>query len=138
MLDVANGPPKLPAHVTLRERDLPFWDGVVRARAYDEWIPADLVVAAQLARCQADIEVEQQYLDAEGSIVRNDRGTQIMNPRVSVLEQYARREMALRRSLRMGGVVPGDDQRSEIGRRKAQRTAERVLVELATEDLLAQ
>lgn len=35
MLDAAKGEIKPPAHVKLRERDLPFWAGVVRARARD-------------------------------------------------------------------------------------------------------
>src|SRR5574340_157090 len=96
MLDVAEGPLEPPDHVKLRDGDRPFWVGIVRARARDEWADADLVVAAQLARCQADIEREQGSLDAEGSVVENDRGTRVMNARVSVLEQLARREMALR------------------------------------------
>ena len=91
---------ELPAHVRLRDGDRPFWDGVLRARARDEWIEADLVVAAQLARCQADIELEQQLLTSEGSVVENMKGTQIMNPRVTVLEQLSRREMALMRTLK--------------------------------------
>jgi hypothetical protein len=138
MVDAAKGPPAIPAHVKLREGDAEFWDGIVRARARDEWTTADLVVAAQLARCQADIEAEQVSLDAEGTLIENGRGTQIMNPRVSVLEQLSRREMALMRTLRMGGRVAGDA-RDEAGRRKIQRQAEKVREELAEEedDLLA-
>ena len=136
MLDAAKGEIKPPKHVTLRERDWPFWAGVVRARARDEWSDADLVVAAQLAKCQADIEVEQAALDLETTVVVNDRGTACVNPRVAVLEQYARREMALMRTLRMGGRVAGDA-RDEAGRRKVQRGAERARKELEDEDLLA-
>jgi hypothetical protein len=130
------GPPECPAHVTLRPRDLPFWDGVVRARARDEWIDADLVVGAQLARCQADIEVESALLDDEGTVVRNDRGTQIANPRVSVLEQLSRRELALMRTLRLGGAAAGEA-RHVIARRKTAREAEKAHAQLADEDLLA-
>ena len=136
MLDAAKGEIQPPKHVTLRERDWPFWSGVVRARARDEWSDADLVVAAQLAKCQADIEVEQAALDLETTVVVNDRGTACVNPRVAVLEQYARREMALMRTLRMGGRVAGDA-RDEAGRRKVQRGAERARKELEDEDLLA-
>ena len=136
MLDAAKGPPPVPEHVKLREGDAPFWDGILRARARDEWSDADLVVAAQLARCQRDIETQQEELDIEGSVVKNDRGTQVMNPRVSVLEQLARREMALMRTLRMGGRVAGDA-RDEAGRRKIQRDAERVKAELEDDELLA-
>lgn len=136
MIDAAKGEIKPPAHVHMRERDLPFWAGVVRARARDEWTDADLVVASQLARCQSDIEQEQLALDGESSVIANERGTMVVNPRVSVLEQLARREMALMRSLRMGGRVAGDS-RDEAGRRKVQRGAEKARKELEDEDLLA-
>lgn len=127
---------ELPAHVRLRDGDRPFWDGVLRARARDEWIEADLVVAAQLARCQADIELEQQLLTSEGSVVENMKGTQIMNPRVTVLEQLSRREMALMRTLRMGGRVAGDT-RDLAGKRAIERKAHQVRAELEDDDLLA-
>lgn len=136
MLDAAKGPPSVPGHVKLRAGDAPFWDGIVRARAYDEWTGPDLVVAAQLARTQADIEREQELVDAEGWVIENQRGTPIANPRVAVLENLARREMALMRALRMAGKE-GGDVRQDIGRRKIQREAERVRNDLADDELLA-
>jgi hypothetical protein len=135
-LNAANGPPQPPAHITLRPEDAPFWDGIVRARARDEWTGPDLVVAGQLARCQRDIEVESASLEVEGTVVKNDRGTLVCNPRVSVLEQLARREMALMRSLRMGGRAAGDP-RHEEAHRRVQRTADRVKQELEDEELLS-
>lgn len=114
--------PEPPKHTQLRDGDRPFWDDVVRARAREEWTEVDLVVAAQLARCQADIERESKTLDDEGSVGTNFRGTAVMNPRVTVLEQLARREMALMRALRMGGKSGGDP-RDLAGTRKAERAA---------------
>lgn len=125
-----------PDYVSVREGDRPFWDAIVRARARDEWSENDLSVAAQLARCQADIEREQTALDAEETVVLNERGTRVVNARVSVLEQFSRRQMALMRSLRMGGRVSGDAQ-VDAKRRKIQRQAEGALAELADEELLA-
>lgn len=125
-----------PAHVKLRDGDRVFWDGVIRARARDEWIETDLVIAGQLTRCLADIEREQLALDAEGTVVTNDRGTQIVNPRVSVLEQFARREMALMRTLRMGGRVLGHVE-SKAGARIVERQARQVKQELEEDGLLA-
>lgn len=136
MLDAAQGPIQPPAHCKLRAGDLPFWDGIVCARTRDEWTAADLVVAAQLARCQADIEREQVQLDTESTVIENDRGTLVVNARVAVLEQFARREMALMRSLRMGGKAAGNTG-DEAERRKLQREAVKVRGELAEESLLA-
>lgn len=136
MAAAAAGPLDPPKHVRLRRRDRPFWDGIVRARARMDWDDHELVVAAQLARCQCDIETESRKLDKESSVVENARGTPVANPRVSVLEQLARREMALMRSLRMGGRVAGDAMH-EAQRAKVQRQAEEALHSVSDEDMLA-
>lgn len=136
MVDAAKALIQPPAHVKLRDGDRPFWDGIVCARARDEWSTADLVVAGQLARCQADIEKEQADLDTEGTVVKNARETLVMNPRVTVLEQLARREMALMRTLRMGGRVAGDT-RNEAGRRKVEQQSRKLREELEDDELLA-
>lgn len=133
MLNASKPTASPPAHCTMRVGDQPFWLGVMRARSVDEWTDADLVVAAQLARCQHDIELQQVLLDAEGSVVVNDRGTQIMNPRVSVLEQLARREMALMRTLRIGGSVSGDT-RDMVGKRKIEQSSRKLRKELELGD----
>jgi hypothetical protein len=136
MVNVAKGPPEPPTHVRLRAEDKPFWDGIIGSRAREEWSPADLVVAAQLARCQFDIETESAALEAESAVIQNQRGTPVMNPRVTVLEQLARRQMAFMRALRMAGLPAGEG-RLEAGKRKAERQAKAVQEELEGEDLLA-
>lgn len=136
MVGAAKGPLECPAHARLRESDRPFWDGIVRARARDEWTEADLVVAAQLARCQCDIEAESLTLEGEGTVTTNDRGTPVVNPRVAVLEQLARREMALMRTLRLGGAGAGEA-RHVVARRKTERQARAVRDELEADALLA-
>jgi len=136
-LHAANGIPAPPAHIRLRPEDLPFWDGIVRARARDEWTDVQLVVGAQLARCQRDIEVESLALEGEGTVIENARGTMVANPRVSVIEQLARREMALMRCLQMGGRVDGVDLKGLAANRALQRTADAVSKQLAGDELLA-
>ena len=136
MLNAAKENIEPPPHVLMRARDKPFWYGVIGARARDEWTDADLVVAAQLARCQSDIEAEQLALDKETAVISNARGTLCVNPRVTVLEQYARREMALMRTLRMGGRIAGDT-RDEAGRRKLERSFKQTRQALLDDDLLA-
>ena len=136
MVNAAQGTIQVPAHVKLRPGDEVFWEGVVRARARDEWTETDLVVAGQLARCLHDIEDEQTALDTEGTVIKNDKGTPVVNPRVSVLEQFARREMALMRTLRMGGRVAGAA-RDEGPARKIERQSRKLREELEDDELLA-
>ena len=136
MSDAALGILRPPEHVQITSSALLYWDGIVRARARDEWSEVDLVVVAQLAQCQADIAEQDVMLRAEGSIVTNERGTQIMNPRATLMENLARREMALMRTLRLGGAVSGD-KRDDAKRRSIQRQSEELRKELEEDDLLA-
>lgn len=96
---VAAGVIEPPEHVQLRDGDRPFWDSLVRARARDTWNVADLENAANLARCKADIERITGEIDSEGDVIKNERGTQIVNPKHTLLETLTRRAMALSRML---------------------------------------
>lgn len=136
MLDAASALPAVPGYVKVRPGDVPFLEGILRARARDEWTSPDLVVAMQLARCQADIEKEHTMLESEGSVIDNVKGTPIVNPRHAVLEQLSRRELALLRALQMAGSARGDKRDVEQAR-NLQRQAEKTRELLADEFLLA-
>lgn len=137
MVNAGSELPEIPGHVKLRERDLPFWREILRTRTREEWLPGDLPVAAQLARCQSDIENESEALEVEGSVIANPRGTPVMNPRHSVLQQLAQREMALMRCLAMSGTVARGDKRALGGARQLQQAAEKARLDVENEDLLA-
>lgn len=126
-----------PSHVRLPNEARPFWSGIMASRARDEWCKNDFVVAAQLARCQYDIERESLLLEGEGSVVENARGTQVMNPRHSVLEQLARRELALMRALAMTATNSNKDKNKVEDARKMERNVAKSKDELLDEDLLA-
>ena len=138
MLNAAKPLPEPPAHVRLAKADRPFWEAIMRARSRDEWTESDLVTAAQLARCQRDIEAESAALESEGSVVTNARGTQIMNPRHTVLQQLSQRQLALMRSLSIAGSAAHGKKEDLVKARRTQHQAElarEALVE--DDDLLA-
>lgn len=136
MANAAKAEIQPPPYVVLTESAKPYWVGIMGARARDEWIEVDLVVASQLAQCQADMAEEDEALRIEGRVIKNDKGTPVMNPRAAVMENLARREMALMRTLRMGGRVAGDS-RDEAGSRKVERQSKKLRAELEEDDLLA-
>jgi hypothetical protein len=136
MFDAAKPLPEPPAHVVMTDAAMPYWNDVIRARARDEWTELDLVIGAQLANCMAVFAEQEAELRIEGTIIKNDRGTLVMNPRTTVLERLASREMALMRTLRMGGKVAGDP-RDELGKRSIQRQSAKIREELEEDDLLA-
>ena len=135
MMDAAEPPPLPPKHMKLKDRDIPFWDNIVRSRARADWAASDLIVAVQLARTMASIEEEQARLDAEGSVIENARGTPVMNPRHTVLEGLARKELALMRALRMAGLPT--KQAELVPKQRLQRAAEAARADLMDDELLA-
>lgn len=82
-----------PESCPLEKEEMPFWDSIIAARV--NWTNIDLMHAANLARCMHSIEKNTKLLRIEGDVLENARGTQIMNPRFTVLEQLTRRSVAL-------------------------------------------
>lgn len=136
MSNAAKAIPQPPNHVKLRQQDEAFWPGIYKAKSVDEWTDAHLVVGAQLARAMADLEKQQEILDTEGTVLENARGTMVMNPRVSVLEGLARREMALMRALGLTGKV-NVDPRDSASKRKIEQQSRKLREELEDDELLA-
>lgn len=123
---VAEGPLEPPAHVQLREGDQPFWDAIVCARARSTWNDVDLAKAANLARCQADIERISCELSAEGDTSKNDRGTVVVNPKHALLETLSRREIALSRAIHVHAeatVGKSEDASKKVDAEKKARDA---------------
>jgi hypothetical protein len=87
------------AHTPLRDADFPFWDAIVLARAAGTWTNSDLVLAANLARCQSDIVRLQIDLEVEGDVSLSQKGTPVVNPKHALIETLSRRAVALSRAL---------------------------------------
>lgn len=94
-------PPLPPAHVRLRECDVPFWDSIIKSREYSTWHTSDLEVAAQLARCRADIEKLQIQLDGESATIENSAGKLVANPLHQIIETLVKRSTSLAKELRV-------------------------------------
>jgi hypothetical protein len=93
-------PLKPPKHITLRACDRPFWKAIVLARPRDTWTDADLILAATLARCYADIEMMQAAINDNGLFVDGKA-----NPAVDMLDKASRRAMGLTRALAVNCVA---------------------------------
>lgn len=136
MLDASKPLPETPSHVKLRPEDIPFFHGILRARAREDWNDADLVVAAQLARCQYDIEIESVLLYEEGSIIKNDRGTNVTNPRFGAINILKQSQLSAIRSLALHATAHRD--LSDIGKKnKSFQDASLARKQIEDEELLA-
>jgi hypothetical protein len=88
-------------HTKLPKAAKPFWDNIVRARARLLWNGGDLERAVNLAFTRFSIQKLVNELDKEGDVIVNARGTQIANPKHTLLEVLSRREIALTRQLQL-------------------------------------
>jgi hypothetical protein len=67
MLDAAKGPLQPPAHVSVPDGAMPFWDAIIRARPRSDWeaTPALMNAAANLAWTQYRIDQVRRMVDGE-------------------------------------------------------------------------
>lgn len=123
-----------PDCVLIEEGDRPFWAAIMRARARAEWTEADLIHAANLARCMAEIDSESRLLRAEGAVITNEKGTPVVNPRHTVLERLSGRSLALTRILQMQSAASGKAE-DKVKARQAERGA-RAAAKTLEDDLI--
>lgn len=131
------GPPNPPAHVNLPDYARPFWDSIVSARARDKWNDSDYEMAANLARCKADIERLQAEIYEEGDVIENAKGTQIMNPKHNLLETLSRRAVALSRILHVHAEATVGKSQNQAQSDKVHKDAINAVASIADDDLIA-
>lgn len=125
-----------PAHITLRDQDWPFWYGIVSTRAANSWNNCDLAKAANLARCQADIERLIAEVQSEGDIITNERGTPIVNPKHNLIETMSRREVALSRAIHVHAEATVGRSRDSGNRSKSQGKYREEIDKLSSDGLI--
>lgn len=123
-----------PEEMPLIEGAFPFWERVVRARAADSWTEVDLISAAVLANTYRKIAILEQEIVDEGDVLKNDRGTQVANPKVAMLETVCRRAVAISRAIHVHAEATQGRARDTGERTKAQKA---LLDSLPEDDLLA-
>ena len=93
---------QLPAGVILRSDDeMVIWKQFTSTRARSDWRDFDLLLVAKMVRAEADLRKHQMELDTLGVVVKNDRGTPIANPLVSIIDSLQRQQLAIIRSMSM-------------------------------------
>lgn len=118
-----------PEHCRVPKSAMPYWRSITKARASERWNDADLETAAELARTKANIERISEELDDEGDVIRNDRGTPIVNPKHSLLETLTRRMVALSRMLQVHAEATQGKSRDQVKQNKAQQQSAAAIAE---------
>lgn len=125
-----------PEWVRVPESAMPFWKSITQARAAERWNDSDLESAGELARTKASIERLNQELEEEGDVIKNDRGTPIVNPKHSLLETLTRRMVALSRMLQVHAEATQGKSREQVKGNQAQAKARQAVAD-TDDDLIA-
>jgi hypothetical protein len=81
------------------EEERTIWEQFTRARAREDWRDMDLLLLAKVVRMEADIRHHQETLDRSGVLIKNQRGTVVPNPLISVIDTLQRTQLAVIRSM---------------------------------------
>ena len=126
----------LPQGVELRsDEEHVIWDQFTRARAREDWRDMDLLLLAKVVRMEADIRSYQSQVEAQGTIVENQRGTQIPNPLLTIIDTVERRQLAVIRSMSLNQQA--SDPRTLNGSAKNQSKARDAINDASEGGLLA-
>ena len=126
----------LPQGVELRsDEEHVIWDQFTRARAREDWRDMDLLLLAKVVRMEADIRSYQSQVEAQGTIVENQRGTQIPNPLLTIIDTVERRQLAVIRSMSLNQQA--SDPRTLNGSAKNQSKARAAINDASEGGLLA-
>jgi hypothetical protein len=126
----------LPDGVELRsDEELVIWEQFTRARAREDWRDMDLLLLAKVVRMEADIRRHQDVLDRSGVLIKNQRGTMIPNPLISVIDTLERRQLAVIRSMSLNQLA--SDPRTINAAGQATNNNRAVINYLAGDDLIA-
>lgn len=108
--------PKPPEHIHLPDDCMAHWWAIVGTKAADAWTAHDLEYAAELARCQADLERLRGEIRAEGDIIDGK-----LNPKRRLEDQLVQRAIRLSRLLQVHALATQGRSGDQTTRNKAAR-----------------
>lgn len=110
----------LPEGVILRsDAEMVIWSQFTRARALNDWRDFDLILVAKAVRIEADVRKHQESLDRIGVIIKNDRGTPIANPLLSIIDSLQRQQLSIIRSLSMNQTETDPRTKNALGAKQS-------------------
>jgi hypothetical protein len=80
---------------------------------------------AKVVKLEADIRRYQEDIDALGPVLENAKGTPVLNPMTTYVDQLQRRQLAVMRSMSLS--TPAGDPRTQTAHALQQRTFNSVL-----------
>lgn len=99
----------VPDYAKFSETEVELWRRYTRVRPPDAWRDFDLGNIVKMVKLESKSLDLQAKAERMGELIKNDRGTPIVNPAMSLIDQLERRLLAIQRSMSINqtaGVDP--------------------------------
>ena len=117
-----------PAFIHLKKEEIPFWEAIMRSKAYETWTEFDLIQAANLAVSQATIQKLTEEIREEGVVVKKEgTNTTIPNPKIDAKIKETDLSIRLSRIIHVHSEATGGRAKDARGKNRSVRDARNVM-----------
>ena len=109
-----------PPPVKLDQDELRVFHALVASKEWDTWSDNDLLIAADIAKIQVEMDQLKTQYRAEGHKIVQPNGNEAVNPTFVVWEKLAAKRLQLTRALGLSASQRGQTSSDQKGRNKQQ------------------
>lgn len=124
-----------PADMKMDTTDNRVFFEIISEFAKVDWTSHSIRVAALLARTIHDMMADQEELRREGSVIENDRGNPVMNPRRTACQGYASQINQMRRTLALHATAGSS--KADVAKRRGIHSDQEADSPIGDDDLIA-
>lgn len=128
---------KLESPIKLDKDEAIYFDRIVKSRETASWSENHMVIAANLAMSYAQMEDLNLEIAERGAMVKNDRGTPVVNPAFNAKASLMGAILSMNRILGLSAAQTGVSGSDQDKRNQADARARDVIGKIANDELLA-
>lgn len=115
---------------------LDYFHRVVKSRETSTWDDNHVLLATNLAVTYAQLDHANAEIQSRGLMVKNDRGTPVVNPVVTAKASLMSSVLQLNKALGLSASQMGVSGKDQDARNKADREARGIIEKIAEDDLI--
>ena len=120
----------------LNELQHDYFNRVVKSRETSTWDENHVLLATNLAVTYAQLDQANNEIKARGLMVKNDRGTPVVNPVVTAKASLMSSVLQLNKALGLSASQMGVSGKEQDSRNKADREARGLIEKISEDDLI--
>jgi phage terminase small subunit len=124
-----------PAYL-LDNLQIDYFHRVVKSRETSTWDDNHILLATNLAVTYAQLDHANNEIKARGLMVKNDRGTPVVNPVVTAKASLMSSVLQLNKALGLSASQMGVSGKEQDSRNKADRAARNLIEKISEDDLI--